>query len=59
MGKMATVGLVPTVFGSLMNVTGAALATWWRDRPPRDEGVVPEPVLDAAVHSKKGAPSGA
>lgn len=33
MGKMATVGLVPTVFGSLMNITGAALATWWRDRP--------------------------
>jgi BASS family bile acid:Na+ symporter len=33
MGKMATVGLVPTVFGSLMNITGAALATWWRSRP--------------------------
>ncbi len=33
MGKMATVGLVPTVFGSLMNITGATLATWWRDRP--------------------------
>jgi BASS family bile acid:Na+ symporter len=32
MGKMATVGLVPTVFGSLMNITGATLATWWRDR---------------------------
>jgi BASS family bile acid:Na+ symporter len=37
MGKMATVGLVPTVFGSLMNITGATLATWWRDRPPQDE----------------------
>ena len=37
MGKMATVGLVPTVFGSLMNITGATLATWWRARP------VPEP----------------
>jgi BASS family bile acid:Na+ symporter len=36
MGKMATVGLVPTVFGSLMNITGATLATWWRDRPPQD-----------------------
>lgn len=35
MGKMATVGLVPTVFGSLMNVTGATLATWWRDRSGR------------------------
>jgi BASS family bile acid:Na+ symporter len=37
MGKMATVGLVPTVFGSLMNITGATLATWWRDRPTDDE----------------------
>jgi bile acid:Na+ symporter, BASS family len=37
MGKLATVGLVPTVFGSLMNITGATLATWWRDRPPTDE----------------------
>lgn len=33
MGKAATVGLVPTVFGSLMNITGATLATWWRDKP--------------------------
>jgi BASS family bile acid:Na+ symporter len=36
MGKMATVGLVPTVFGSLMNITGATLATWWRDKPTAD-----------------------
>jgi len=34
MGRMATVGLVPTVFGSLMNITGATLATFWRDKPP-------------------------
>jgi len=59
MGKMATVGLVPTVFGSLMNITGAALATWWRDRPPRDEVPASEPLPDLAVHSKKGTPSGA
>jgi BASS family bile acid:Na+ symporter len=37
MGKMATVGLVPTVFGSLMNITGATLATWWRDKPTADD----------------------
>jgi BASS family bile acid:Na+ symporter len=59
MGKMATVGLVPTVFGSLMNITGAALATWWRDRPPRDEAQAPAPIPDLAVHAKKGTPSGA
>src|SRR5690606_25117971 len=41
MGKMATVGLVPTVFGSLMNITGATLATWWRDRPTGDDEAVP------------------
>jgi len=37
MGKMATVGLAATVFGSMMNITGATLATWWRERPLRDE----------------------
>lgn len=37
MGKMATVGLAPTVFGSLMNITGATLANWWRGRPIADE----------------------
>jgi BASS family bile acid:Na+ symporter len=36
MGKIATVGLVPTVYGSLMNITGATLATWWRDQPAGD-----------------------
>jgi BASS family bile acid:Na+ symporter len=59
MGKMATVGLVPTVFGSLMNITGAALATWWRDRPPRDEAEVEAPIAELAVQAKKGTPSGA
>lgn len=52
MGRMATVGLVPTVFGSLMNITGATLATWWRERPPRDAASAdvpeskPEPVTN-------------
>ena len=35
MGKMATVGLAPAIFGPLMNVTGSALASWWRTRPPK------------------------
>lgn len=34
MGKVATVGLAPAVFGPLMNITGSTLASWWRDRPP-------------------------
>jgi len=51
MGKMATVGLVPTVFGSLMNITGATLATWWRDKPPADSPMPdrPERGADPAV----------
>ncbi len=37
MGKAATVGLAPAVFGPLMNITGSALANWWSGKPP-DEG---------------------
>ena len=36
MGKVATVGLAPAVFGPLMNITGSVLASWWRARPPKD-----------------------
>jgi BASS family bile acid:Na+ symporter len=32
MGKLATVGLAPAIFGPLMNITGSMLATWWRGR---------------------------
>ncbi|NAS10749.1 bile acid:sodium symporter family protein [Poritiphilus flavus] len=34
MGKVATVGLAPAVFGPLMNISGSSLATWWRDKDP-------------------------
>ncbi len=33
MGKLATVGLAPAIFGPLMNITGSILANWWRGRP--------------------------
>lgn len=36
MGKMATVGLAPAIFGPLMNITGSVLASWWH-RSVRDE----------------------
>ena len=36
MGKVATVGLAPAVFGPMMNITGSSLATWWRGRPLPD-----------------------
>lgn len=33
MGKVATVGLAPAIFGPMMNITGSSLATWWRSKP--------------------------
>ena len=37
MGKAATVGLAPAVFGPWMNVSGSTLATWWRDKAEKEE----------------------
>ncbi|HXB44385.1 MAG TPA: bile acid:sodium symporter family protein, partial [Puia sp.] len=37
MGKIATVGLAPAVFGPMMNITGSSLATWWHGKPPKDK----------------------
>ena len=34
MGKVATVGLAPALFGPLMNVTGSLLAVHWGRNPP-------------------------
>jgi bile acid:Na+ symporter, BASS family len=34
MGKLATVGLAPAVFGPTMNITGSTLANWWHRKPP-------------------------
>jgi len=32
MGRVASMGLAPAVFGPLMNITGSSLATWWRGK---------------------------
>ena len=37
MGKVATVGLAPAVFGPVMNITGSSLATYWRGKPVDEE----------------------
>ena len=37
MGKVATVGLAPAIFGPLMNVTGSVLANFWRRKPVKDK----------------------
>jgi len=39
MGKMATVGLAPAVFGPMMNVTGSVLASWWHKKPTGDPSI--------------------
>ncbi len=38
MGKVATIGLAPAVFGPWMNISGSSLATWWRDKDPDRPG---------------------
>jgi BASS family bile acid:Na+ symporter len=48
MGKVATVGLAPAVFGPLMNITGSVLATWWGSHPPPE----PEPVTPETEKAK-------
>ncbi len=36
MGKIATVGLAPAIFGPMMNITGSVLASWWRGKPAEE-----------------------
>jgi BASS family bile acid:Na+ symporter len=48
MGKIATVGLAPAIFGPLMNITGSSLATYWRGKPPKDEEKKKNNALDKA-----------
>jgi len=37
MGKVATVGLAPAIFGPWMNISGSSLATFWREKPVEQE----------------------
>ena len=37
MGKVATVGLAPAVFGPMMNITGSSLATFWRGKKIKEK----------------------
>ena len=45
MGKVATVGLAPAIFGPWMNITGSALANYWRRKvlteEPGEEAAAP------------------
>lgn len=48
LGKIATMGLAPAVFGPLMNITGSMLASYWHRKTP--EGYV-EPAVELEVRS--------
>jgi bile acid:Na+ symporter, BASS family len=37
MGKLATAGLAPAVFGPMMNITGSLLSSWWHNRLPEED----------------------
>ena len=37
MGKMATAGLAPAIFGPVMNINGSFIASWWHNRIPKDD----------------------
>jgi len=36
MGKIATAGLAPAIFGPVMNVNGSSLASWWHNHTPEE-----------------------
>jgi bile acid:Na+ symporter, BASS family len=37
MGKLATAGLAPAIFGPMMNITGSFLSSWWHNRLPEED----------------------
>jgi BASS family bile acid:Na+ symporter len=37
MGKMATAGLAPAIFGPMMNITGSFVSSWWHSKPPDEK----------------------
>lgn len=42
MGKLATAGLAPAIFGPMMNITGSLLSSWWHNRLPKEDAVLVE-----------------
>lgn len=41
LGKIATMGLAPAVFGPLMNITGSILASYWHKKPTNENTDAP------------------
>jgi len=57
MGKVATVGLAPAVFGPWMNITGSGLANWWRRQMLEEEGAAAGAAPGAAPERAEGTAS--
>lgn len=53
MGKAATIGLVPAIFGPLMNITGSTLASWWHRREPDERERVNERKTERVIVAKE------
>lgn len=51
MGKIATAGLAPAIFGPVMNVNGSSLASWWHNHPPKEDA----PGKESHVEQKEAA----
>ena len=49
MGKMATVGLAPAIFGPVMNVNGSSLASWWHNHSPKEETSHKDEVVHTSI----------
>jgi BASS family bile acid:Na+ symporter len=49
MGKTATIGLAPAIFGPLMNITGSILASYWHRHPPDKDAYEDKISLKEAV----------
>jgi BASS family bile acid:Na+ symporter len=43
MGKVATAGLAPAIFGPMMNLNGSFISSWWHNRPPKDNDQLEKP----------------
>ncbi len=57
LGKVATLGLVPIVFGPVMNVIASTLANWWRAHPT-DDGCVSDPTSESSQENgRDGIPN--
>jgi len=55
MGKLATTGLAPAIFGPVMNITGSSLASWWHNHLPKDDVNEKNKIKNIGVNEIKSA----